>query len=994
MYFRNKTKIKTLTEIVLTSDSYIPYFILTETHLKSYHFDAEVACKNYNLIRADRPEVIKGGVAIYVHNDIVIDKSYKYADKFCQAAAFYNTKNNLLIIGIYRPPPAEEHSFTSCLNKLQEIINTHNGADIQIHGDLNFPFIDWSTRDIDCRNRWVREQNSAKKLITFMEKNLLVQLVSETTRLDKNTLDLVLTNNDHAVHSVTTEKTGLSDHDFVHINLLYNFRNSQCKPQNNDKSGLDKLNLNRADWNSIRSELGKIPWTDLLNSDENIDNMFKTFESTITNVCTAHAPQHKVSSQNNHHIPKARQSILRTRRHVNQNINICKYLKPPNYESKLEKLMKKKEKLEIRLRDGIRDEMERKEIEVIAKIKTNPRAFYTYAKKHCKTYCSVGPLTDENDELQTDPTKMCNILQKQYQKAFSDPNSGIKKITDCENINSETLDDIQFNEQDIIWAINQIPLHSAPGPDKIPSILLKECKKELAPALLTIWRKSLNTGQIPDILKKQSIVPIHKKESKAVPANYRPISLTSHITKLFERILRRSIVTFLEANLRIHNSQHGFRPSRSCLTQLLHHLDSILTIIETNQNADVIYLDLSKAFDKVNHSILIHKIKQLGITGKVCTWIQRFLSDRMQQVIIDGSNSSPAKVRSGVPQGTVLGPVLFIIYMNDLHNIVKHSLLKCFADDSKLIKSIENLQDREKLIEDLKAVLQWTKDNSMEFNADKFQLLQHGQHGDLKIPYNLPNGQVLEKSTHVKDLGTQVSEDLTWRKNINTLTNNATSFANWILRTIKSREREAMLTMYKSYVLSRLEYNSPVWSPMLLCDVIKVEAVQRSFTSKITGVDHLNYWQRLSSLRLYSLQRRRERFMIIHIWKIYKQLAPNDSAFEFYNHIRLGPQCRRINYPCHVASTRTLRFNSFSCTGPRLFNIIPGHIKNSANLDTFKGRLDKLLQTLTDEPPIPGYRSSNSNSLLDMVRCINQSYAEINGGGPGEDDGEAAGSSS
>ena len=187
---------------------------------------------------------------------------------------------------------------------------------------------------------------------------------------------------------------------------------------------------------------------------------------------------------------------------------------------------------------------------------------------------------------------MCNILQKQYQKAFSDPNSGIKKITDCENINSETLDDIQFNEQDIIWAINQIPLHSAPGPDKIPSILLKECKKELAPALLTIWRKSLNTGQIPDILKKQSIVPIHKKESKAVPANYRPISLTSHITKLFERILRRSIVTFLEANLRIHNSQHGFRPSRSCLTQLLHHLDSILSIIETNQNADVIYLDL------------------------------------------------------------------------------------------------------------------------------------------------------------------------------------------------------------------------------------------------------------------------------------------------------------------------------------------------------------------------------------------------------------------
>jgi hypothetical protein len=875
------------------------------------------------------------------------------------------------------------------------VIKKHDGADIQIHGDLNFPFINWDTRDIDCRNRTISEQNSAKKLLSFMQNNLLVQLVTVPTRHDKNTLDLLMTNNDQAIHSVTTEKTQLSDHDFVHSSLLYNFKNSPCKPKNHDdKSGLDKINLNKADWDSIRGELGNTPWTNLLNSDDNIDQMFKTFESTITNVCTAHAPEHKVSSHSKHHIPRARRTILRTRRHVNQNINLCKHLKPVNYQSKIDKLMKKKEKLEIELRDCIRDELEKKEIEVISKIKSNPRAFYTYAKKHCKTHCSVGPLTDENNELQTDPTKMCNILQKQYQKAFSDPKSGIKKPPHSENQSSPKLEDITFTEEDIIWAINLIPLHSAPGPDKIPSILLKECKKELAPALILIWRKSLDTGQIPDILKKQSIVPIHKKESKAVPANYRPISLTSHITKLFERILRRHIVAFLEKNHIIHKSQHGFRPCRSCLTQLLHHIDNILSILEANQNADVIYLDLSKAFDKVNHSILIHKIKQIGIDGKVCSWIQSFLSDRTQQVIIDGSNSSPAKVLSGVPQGTVLGPVLFIIYMNDLNNVIKHSLLKCFADDSKLIKSIENLKDREKLIEDLEAVLQWTKDNSMEFNADKFQLIQHGQHDDMKQPYNLPNDQKLDKSTTVKDLGTQVSEDLTWRHNINTLANDATSFANWILRTIKSRAPEVMLTMYKSYVLSRLEYNSPLWNPLLLCDITKVEAVQRSFTSKISRLDDLNYWQRLSSLKLYSLQRRRERFIAIHIWKIYSKLAPNDADFQFYNHIRLGPKCRRINYPCRVASIKTLRFNSFSCIGPRLFNSIPGYIKNSTNLATFKSRLDKLLQTLPDEPPTPGYRSSHSNSLLEMVRLINQSSAAVNGGGPGEDDGEAVGSSS
>ena len=839
-------------------------------------------------------------MAIYVHNDVVIDKSYTYADKFCQAAAFYNNKHNLLVIGIYRPPPAEEQSFTSCLKKLQEIIKKHDGADIQIHGDLNFPFINWDTRDIDCRNRRTSEQNSAKKLLTFMEDNLLVQLVTVPTRKN-NTLDLLMTNNEQAVHSVSTEETQLSDHNFVHSSLLYKFKKSQCNPKNDEKSGLDKINLNRADWDSIRGDLGNLMWSNILNSDQNTDKMFNTLLTTITNVCTTHAPEHKVSSHKKHHIPRARRSILRTRRHVNQNINLCKHLKPQNYKDKIDKLMKKKEKLEIELRDCIRDELEKKEIDVISKIKTNPRAFYTYAKKHCKTYCSVGPLTDENNKLQTEPTKMCNILQKQYQKAFSDPKSGIKKPPDNNNQSIPKLEDITFTEEDIIWAINQIPLHSAPGPDKIPSILLKECKKELAPALLLIWRKSLDTGQIPDILKKQSIVPIHKKESKAVPANYRPISLTSHITKLFERILRRHIVAFLEENSIIHKCQHGFRPGRSCLTQLLHHIDNILSILEANQNADVIYLDLSKAFDKVNHSILLHKIKQIGIDGKVCSWIQSFLSNRTQQVIIDGANSSPADVLSGVPQGTVLGPVLFIIYMNDLSNVVKHSLLKCFADDSKLIKSIKNLEDREKLIEDLEAVLQWTKDNSMEFNADKFQLIQHGQHDDMKQPYNLPNEQELDKSTMVKDLGTQVSEDLTWRYNINALANDATSFANWILRTIKSREPEVMLTMYKSYVLSRIEYNSPLWNPQLLCDITKVEAVQRSFTSKISGLEDQNYWQRLSSLKLYSLQRRRERYTTIHMWKIYKHLAPNDADFQFSNHIRLGPQCQRRNYPCRVA---------------------------------------------------------------------------------------------
>ena len=986
IYKTQKTKSKLLNEIVSSSEQFIPYFIVTETHLKSYHFDAEVDCPNYTITRSDRPMTTKGGVAIYMHNTLSIDSTNLYADKICQAVCIYNNLLNLIIIGVYRPPsrnlPEEENSFRTCLNEIQDVIKEHPNADIQIHGDLNFPFINWDTLEINHSGRLKCEQNSAKALLSFMQKNLLVQMVTENTRHDKSILDILLTNNDQAIHSITTEVTTLSDHDFVHCTLLYNELKTPTirKETFVEKSDLDKLNLNKADYDGIRKDLSEIDWPSLLKSENsNSDEMYDIIKKTITRICNDHAPKHPADRKSYRGIPKHRRSLLRTRRHVNQEINKCKYLKPNNYENKLKKLMKKKESLELKIRDCINQELLDNEANLIKKIKTNPRAFYTYAKKNCKSNCSIGPLLNANKILCSDPTEMSNILQKQYQKAFSDPTSGVKKpASDPADPASEiNLSDIIFTEKDIITAIEEIPLHSAPGPDKIPSKFLKECKNQIAPALLILWRTSLDTGQVPKELKKQSIIPIYKKDSKAIAANYRPVSLTSHIIKLFERVLRKHIVKFLEDHQIIHSSQHGFRPCRSCLTQLLHHLESVLNILETNQNADVVYLDLSKAFDKVNHEILIHKLQLSGISGKILLWVKNFLDNRTQKVVIDGAQSDPAPVISGVPQGTVLGPVLFIIYMNDLHQVIKNSILKCFADDSKLIMNIKNRTTRLKLMEDLKAILQWTEDNSMKFNIDKFQLLQHGNNPYLKIPYRLPNGQTLEGSENVRDLGLNISADLKWKYHTKTVNENATKFANWILRTIRSRDVEIMLLMFRSYVLSRLEYVSPVWNPMSLGDIIKLEAVQRSFTSKISGLEDLNYWQRLSRLKLYSLQRRRERFIFIHMWKIFKGLAPNDLEFQFQNHVRLGPQCKRKIYKCSSMSVSSLRHNYFSCIGPRLFNILPSYIKKSNTLETLKSRLDKFLINIPDKPPTPGYASVNSNSLLELTYFINRIAADM-----------------
>ena len=252
---------------------------------------------------------------------------------------------------------------------------------------------------------------------------------------------------------------------------------------------------------------------------------------------------------------------------------------------------------------------------------------------------------------------MAELLSEQFAKSFSTPVDYYSNNVTPNSI--PQIEPLMFTIEDIKTAIKELRPTSASGPDGFPAILLRNCVNSLSEPLTIFWQKSIDTETIPEQLLQSIITPQHKSGSKALPINYRPIALTSHIIKVFEKVIRNHVTTHLTKNNLLNDNQHGFRSGRSCLSELLEHYDTLLSYLEEGFNVDVIYLDFAKAFDKLDIKIALEKMKKLGINNKIFKWIEALLNDRKQKVIVNGINSEPGNVKSGVPQGSVLGPLIF-----------------------------------------------------------------------------------------------------------------------------------------------------------------------------------------------------------------------------------------------------------------------------------------------------------------------------------------------
>ena len=311
--------------------------------------------------------------------------------------------------------------------------------------------------------------------------------------------------------------------------------------------------------------------------------------------------------------------------------------------------------------------------------------------------------------------------QPRAQRSFPDD----KLFFQAEENLTNGLADFKFNNVDLELSFEELRGNSSLGPDGVPALLLKECRKKLSHPFAVFWRASMDKGVIPEELLLVQICPLHKGGSRADPANFRPMALTSHLIKSFEKVLRKVLVKHLETTGIFPDGEHGSRSQRSTLTQLLAHWDSVLDDLEDEKGSDTVYLDFSKGYDKCETGVLLHKLKNAKVGGKVGTWLAAFLDSncRKQAVAVDGIMSSLSPVISGVPQGTVVAPVLFLLMISDIAREVSPSTrVSSFVDDTRVKRGIKDVAlDCMALQSDLQAIYDWAEDVGLQFNNKKFE---------------------------------------------------------------------------------------------------------------------------------------------------------------------------------------------------------------------------------------------------------------------------------
>ena len=698
--------------------------------------------QGYSLIHNEN---LKRGTVIYIKETLDFSPlKLKSKNTYLEVFWFTGTINSkkILLGCVYRNP-----YYANKAESTQELINTLKSIEYELYdtvlitGDFNYPDIKWTNlNEINC--------NSPEfKFLNCTEDLFLQQLIDKPTRHraneTSNILDLVFTNDDSFILNVNhSAPFGKSDHEIIEVTL-----NLQ-KPKDNVSD--PKLNFYKTDFDGLKAFVSEQNLSNInnLSFDDSLKLLYYILNEGIYKFVPILKPISKDKVKNPPWMNKKALKCIKKKYHLykkflhnKSHYNYQRYIEIRNTTKRL-----------------VKNTVKEYERNIAKACKVNCKRFWKYVNSKLKRTTGVPNLKYADGNLTSSDKEKADLLVEFFESVFTKEDlNNLPELTIPKKGDHHFINDLNINAEEVKVKLNNLNINKSMGPDKIPSIILKNLSEELCEPLSIIFNKSLKEGIVPLIWKTAEITAIYKKDDKTNPTNYRPVSLTSVICKLLESIITDKIREYMENNDFFSNCQHGFRKHRSCVTQLLEVMNDFSKFSENNDPFDVIYLDFAKAFDTVPHQRLLIKLKAYGISGNLLNWIENFLTDRRQRVKVNSSLSKYTPVTSGIPQGSILGPLLFIIYINDLPECID-SICKIFADDTKAYDSCKKSAS---IQNDLFSLLAWSEKWQLYFNKIKCGVLHFGSNNPCIDYYiDLDFNTKLKTLLTEKDVGVTFSRDL------------------------------------------------------------------------------------------------------------------------------------------------------------------------------------------------------------------------------------------
>jgi hypothetical protein len=799
------------------------------------------------------PKNLKRGTVIFIKNTIPVLKILDNDTVDCLGLKILLCGLEVVVGIVYRSPSTDDISAISAFIDFL----CFNRANTIIFGDFNLPGVDWNRPLLN---------NKLIKLLKSIAKFNLKQIVTEYTRFRVNQkpslLDLCLISDRIQNHYNIRyfSPVGKSDHSVILLEWhLFN----DNRPMNTRKI----KNWNKVDSEGVINYLNSIQWETVMGnlSPEQMSEFIErhilfSIENYVPDLVFGNSrPRLSIESK---FLLKLKLRNWRKYLTENSTFNLYNYIDS-----------RRQFKKSIARDDYINSK------KLSEKCKKNSKMFWSQIRTKMNSDNGIQFLKEE-DQLVSDPVDIANKFNQMFKNVFTKeipidfplPNTTV----------TEYLTDIPLpSEQDIRKIIENLRDSKTIDPLKINVYFLKKFREVLVRPMTILYRKCITDAVFPAHWKIAHVIPLHKDGSKDNVSNYRPISLTSVIGKILERYVYFHLENFFIKNKLIDENQFGFKNARSVCLQLLVLKNYLEESLSNNESVDVIYLDFRKAFDAVPHQKLIKKLECYGIGGNCHKFLSSFLLDRTQCVKIRNVLSNHVNVTSGVPQGSVLGPLLFSFFISDLTKAVKNSQTLLFADDTKLFNKVTD-NGNIKLQEDLFSVSEWCKNWQIDLNYKKCKCLHFGKENP-KLDYYFDKDKLnsITNSTSERDLGVIFESDLLFEKHIDTKILTCTKLLGFLKFFFKNLDATSFVNLYISLIRPHLEFCSPVWNRTNRSFIVKIEKIQRKATKIPRGLSKLSYEDRLKKLNLPTLEFRRLREDIITIFKICKLPFLSDQILTF-----------------------------------------------------------------------------------------------------------------